>query len=78
MKEETNGAEVFNKIMNAALKVPGAKVNRDEFLRKELNPYVKKELIDKAIETSVFEAGIYEGILNKIAHSVLKYHILMA
>jgi len=78
MKKEVNGLEVYNKIMDAALKLPGAKVNREVFLRKELKPYVREEMIDRAVDTSVFEAGIYEGILNKIAHSVLRYHTWMA
>jgi hypothetical protein len=78
MKKEVNGLEVYNKIMDAALKLPRAKVNREVFLRKELKSYVREEMIDRAVNTSVFEAGIYEGILNKIAHSVLRYHTWMA
>lgn len=48
-----------------ALKVPGVRINRTEFLRKELFKYCSQETINKAIETSPAEAGVDPAIIEK-------------
>jgi hypothetical protein len=74
MKKESKGLEAFNKVMDVALKIPGAKVNRAEFLKKELKPYEGETKINLAINGSIFDAEIPDEILDKIALSVLNYH----
>lgn len=44
-----DGIEVWNKVMSAALAIPGVKVDRDSFLRAELRPYCSSDQLEKAI-----------------------------
>lgn len=60
-------------IILSALKVPGIKVKRDTFLRKELFKHCSKDVIDKAIETNPASAGIDPDLINKIADDVINY-----
>ena len=60
-------------IILSALKVPGIKVKRDTFLRKELFKHCPKDVIEKAIETNPASAGIDPNLINKIADDVIDY-----
>jgi hypothetical protein len=66
--EKTNK---FETALTLALKIPGIKVNRDDFLEKELKNYLSEEKIYKAIRSNTIEAGIDLNVLNKIAKSVI-------
>ncbi len=46
-----NEVSVWNKVMSAALSMPGVKVDRNVFITNELGPYCTKEQLDKAIAT---------------------------
>lgn len=44
-----NEINVWNKVMSTAMNIPGVKVNRDEFLTKELRPYCTTAELPKAL-----------------------------
>ena len=44
-----NEVTVWSKVMSAAMAIPGVKVDRDLFLRKELKPYCTPEQLEKAL-----------------------------
>ena len=56
-----------------ALKVPGVKINRDEFLQKELFKYCEQDVIDKAKDTTPAKAGIDPKLIDKVADDVIKF-----
>ena len=56
-----------------ALKVPGVKINRDEFLQKELFKYCGQDVIDEAKNTTPAKAGIDPKLIDKIADDVIKF-----
>ena len=60
-------------IILIALKVPGVKINRSEFLRKELFKNHTEEEVQKAINTTPAKAGITPEEVNKIADEVIKF-----
>lgn len=60
--------------LKAALKLPGAKVDREKFLRKELIPYFEISKIDVAVNDNPAKAGMPLKIINKIADNVIAYH----
>ncbi len=60
-------------IIIMAMKVPGVKINRAEFLQKELFKYCNQDIIDKAIETTPAKANIESEIIEKVADEVIKY-----
>ncbi len=60
-------------IIMMALKVPGVKVDREKFLRKEFKRYCKKSQIEIAIAENPATAQIDSGLINKIADEVIKF-----
>lgn len=70
---------IWNGVLNAALKIPGAKVNRSDFLSKEFSKYnYSKEEIQNVIENGYNNSSIDKKIINKIASSSLKLHTTLA
>jgi len=69
-----DGNLIYYKILNKSLNTPGARVNRAEFLEKNLQKYCTVEQIEKAIATSIIKAGIPEVVLEKTVRSVIKEH----
>lgn len=67
-----NGITVENAI-TLALKVPGVKINREKFLRKELFGYFSDETIKKAIAYNPGYAGISKEFISTIAKKVIEY-----
>ena len=68
---DSNESNKFEEILTLALKTPGIKVDREEFLRKELIQYVSGGKVDEAIKTSTIEADIDITILNKMAKNLI-------
>lgn len=69
--EKNAGENVWNKILLAALKVPGVKIDKEKFLEANFKKLVDDEQIAKAIETTPHEAGISTKIVDKIAKAVI-------
>lgn len=67
--------QVWNNIMKTALLIPGAKIDRTTYLKKELGKYYNDITVQKAIDTNPFNAGIEEKIVNRIADSSIKLHV---
>lgn len=60
-------------IILMAMKVPGVKINREEFLRKEFFKNHPQEVIDKAVETTPALAGISNEEVDKIVDDVILF-----
>lgn len=73
-----NSLDVFNKIMDIVLKMPGIKIEREAFFRKEFAPYAESDKIEVAILTSPSHAGIDTETLDKAAYGVVKYHVMIS
>lgn len=71
----TKDVTVWNTVLNGALLIPGARVDRDAYLRKELTASgVSSELVDLAIETTPAKAGVPAGLIHKIAQGSIRMH----
>ena len=68
-----NGYIDSSDIIIMALKVPGVKINREKYLRRELKRYCKKNQIDVAVATNPSVAQIDPEMINKIADEVIKF-----
>lgn len=71
--QDRNGVIDSVDLILMAMKVPGVKVKRDVFLKKELIRYCEQDVIDKAIETTPAKAGIDPEIISKITDEVIKF-----
>lgn len=60
-------------VIQTAMKVPGVRINRETFLRKELFKYYPENVIECAIENNPAYAGIDRRRINAIARQVIDY-----
>ena len=70
MSKETNA---WNKVVAAALKLPGITVDRQKFLKEELKKYYPEQQVQAAIERGTVGV-IPEPILDRIAADCIKSH----
>lgn len=68
-----NGEIDIEDIIILGLKVPGIRINRSEFLRKELYKNYSQEIIDDAIANTPAHAQISSEEIDKIADEVIKF-----
>ena len=73
MDQDGNGMIDSVDLILMAMKVPGVKIKRADFLKKELTRYCEQDVIDKAIETTPAKAGIDPQIISKITDEVIKF-----
>lgn len=73
--ESNNSLEV---ILTNALKVPGVKVNRTEFLTKTLEEYVGFSGLPTVLEKGPIEAGVSISMLDKIAKNLIEKRTLQS
>lgn len=69
--ENIKESNKFDLALNSALRIPGVKVDREAFLKRELSTYVSVEKIDKAIELNTIEAEIDIKVLDKISKDII-------
>jgi hypothetical protein len=77
----SNGQEknnTFELVLVNALKVPGVKVNRKEFLAQALSDYASSEQLAVALEKDPVEAGISLNTINKVAKSLIEKRTLQS
>lgn len=75
MSENDKIAEsTWNQLLTAALALPGARIDRDQYLRSELSKHLPAELVSQAVETSPARAGVPAEVINKIAKGSVWWH----
>ncbi|MDU1911406.1 hypothetical protein [Fusobacterium sp.] len=65
----------FDAILEKIIKVHGVKIDRQNFLNKELSKYFSEDVVKKAIHNNPAIAGIGVSEINKIADKVIAYEI---
>ena len=58
--------------------IPGATVDRDSFLMSQLQSYCNEEQVQQAIESRPVCAGISDAVIEKLAASCIRGHIIKA
>lgn len=71
--ENGNGIIEIDDVIIKCLKIPGIKIDRENFLRKEFSNKLSPEVIEKAILESPMKAKINPEFINKIADDIIKY-----
>lgn len=65
----------FDAILEKVMKVRGVKINRENFLNKELSKYFSEDVVKKAVQENPAIAGIDVSEINKIADRVIACEI---
>lgn len=63
----------FETILRAAMDLPGIRIDRENFLKKELSKYHEDDIVNKAIETNPAQAGLSIEDLDHIAKSCINF-----
>ena len=75
---ESGGEKVWRTILRAAMSLPGAKVDRSSFLASQLWNYCDEQQVSKAIQNRPASAGISRDLIDRLADSCIKSHVLKA
>ena len=70
-----DGVVDIEDIIVLALKTPGIKIDRNEFLKKELKNKFSREVVELAIATTPLQAGILVDDIDHIAEEIIKYEL---
>ncbi|MGA9467724.1 MAG: bacteriochlorophyll 4-vinyl reductase [Exiguobacterium marinum] len=62
-----NGSEVFEVLMTNAVKLPGVKVDRREFLAQSFSKYVPANQLVEVVEKGPLEANVPLSVIKKVA-----------
>lgn len=71
-----DGQITIEDVIILGLKVPGVKINRSEFIKKEFSKYYSKEIIDNIIKYNPAHENIPINQISKIADDVIQYERL--
>ncbi|WP_462425830.1 hypothetical protein [Fusobacterium varium] len=69
------GKNKFDAILEKVMKIRGVKINRENFLNRELSNYFSEDIVKKAVQDNPAIAGIEVAEINKIADKVIAYEI---
>lgn len=73
MDQDGNGIIDSADLIIIALKVPGVRIERDSFLRKEFARHCTEEIINSAVETTPLQAGVDAEIIDKLVDETIKF-----
>ena len=74
MADNTEAVGVWYNVLGAAMQIPGARVNRGEFLVKEYGKYCDKTTIEKILAKGAAAAGVEVALMDKIADDTINFH----
>ena len=75
--QEAKSANVWNKVLSASVNMPLVKVNRDEFLTKELSKFCTPMELMTALNESPVKV-LSKKEIDKLANQCINYHLTMA
>lgn len=78
MSEGLGSNGKFELILVNALKVPGVKVNRKEFLAQALVEYIDPHQLPNILEKGPIDAGVSIQVINKVAKSLIDKRTVMS
>ena len=78
LPEKSNAERAWTRMLRVALAMPFAKIDRQTFLKAQLTPYCTEEQVRKAIESRPAQAGIRSKLIDTLADSCIKSHVLRA
>ena len=71
IREKLKDSLTAENILLTAMTVPGVRIDRERFLRKELSLFFAEDVVDRAIASNPAEAGIPKEKINGIAQGVI-------
>ena len=75
MQNDDKSVEIWNKVLRASLSIPGARIDRASFLKKELSKRCPEQQVEAAINSTPSKAGITKSITSQIANGSIRLHL---
>jgi hypothetical protein len=72
-QEVTSKGSNFEMILRAAMELPGIRINRADFLKKELSKYHEDDVVNKAIAANPAQAGLSLKNIEHIAKACINF-----
>jgi len=72
-KEIAQKSSNFEMVLRSAIGLPGVRINRESFLRKELSKHHDDDVVSKAIETNPAQAGLSVKNLDHVAKACITF-----
>lgn len=72
--EVTPGGELWGRVLVAAMRAPGVRIRREEFLRRELSKHLGTAQVDRAIASGPGRAGVPAETVDAVAWSTIRWH----
>ncbi|MDR2149292.1 MAG: hypothetical protein LBO67_00405 [Spirochaetaceae bacterium] len=74
MAEEIVDRGVWYAVLGAALQIPGAKVERRDFLAKEYGKYCNPRTVERIVREGALQAGVDVRLMDKLAQEAIAFH----
>ena len=71
-------ARVWDRILGAAMALPGAKVDRDRFLTAQLQTYYDEQVVQQTIDDRSATAGVDPDLIDRLADASIRFHVIRA
>ena len=65
------GEQAFQQVLSTAIKLPGVRIDRETFLRRELSKYCPADIVEAALMKNPAQAQIDQKIIDQIANSCI-------
>jgi hypothetical protein len=78
MENRTNEARVWFNILDAALKLPGSKIDREIFLRKQYEQYCDAGTVENILQNGTANAGVELTLMDKMTFDTISQHTKLA
>ncbi|MDR1899373.1 MAG: hypothetical protein LBQ55_05135 [Treponema sp.] len=74
MENPTKESGLWFNILDAALKIPGSKIDREVFLQNEYGKYCDQKTVDKILRVGSVNANVELTLMEKMAADIIKQH----
>ena len=73
-QDGSRSVEVWNRVLRSALSLPGARISRAAYLKKELSKHFPAQTVERAVSSTPAKAGIPSSAIRSIARSSIAWH----
>jgi hypothetical protein len=77
VENRTNEAKVWFNILDAVLKLPGSKIDREIFLQKQYEQYCDAGTVERILQNGAVNACVELTLMDKIASDIIGQHTKM-
>jgi hypothetical protein len=74
ISDQSDKGDVWNKVLRTALAIPGSRIDRATFLRKELSKHVSADVLEAAVATTPAKAGVPALLVSRLAKGSISWH----